>query len=166
MTVLGRGENRITDRSCKSSGKDAVRIVVTNRQYGELCRGSLRRLPSNSRSKLSLLTFQSWNEVAIPPTPRKMTPTIFVSRLADIVAGAAKKTRKAGRAKYLLFSEGLPIEAVASRLPRLDVRDANRVHIARESDAESIAQIMYRLFSAIAQPKESQSILDAWVEGE
>jgi hypothetical protein len=95
-----------------------------------------------------------------------MAPIIFVSRLADVVVDTAKRVRQTGRAKYLLFSEGMPIEALASRLPRLDVRDANRLHVAREGDAESIAAILFRLFRAIAQPKEAHSILDAWVEGE
>ncbi|MCX7427648.1 MAG: helix-turn-helix transcriptional regulator [Planctomycetia bacterium] len=166
MSALGRRESRISDRSRTSNGNDAVRIVVTNRQYGEWCRGSIRRLPRSARSKLDLLTFPSWYEVVIPRTPRKPVPTIFVSRLADVVVEAAKKAREAGRSKHLLFSEGMPIEALASRLPRLDVRDANRVHVAREGDAESIAAILYRLFRGIAQPKEAHSILDAWVEGE
>lgn len=163
MMVLG-GERPISDCVRKSIGRDSVRIVVTNKQYGELCQRSIRRLPENSRSRLNLLTFQSWNDVVIPPARGGTVPTIFVSRLADIAVAAGKKSREAGRPKYLLFSEGMPVEAVASRLPRLDVRDASRVHVAKKADAESIAEIMYRLFRALAHPKEVHSIVDAWVE--
>lgn len=163
MAMFG-SERPISDCVQKPIGRDAVRIVVTNNRYGELCRGSIRRLPRSSRSRLDLLTFANWSEVAIPPTPRRTVPTIFVSRLADIAVEAGRKSREAGRPKHLLFSEGMPIEAVASRLPRLDVRAANRVHVARKADAESIAEVMYRLFRALAHPKEVHSIVDAWVE--
>lgn len=165
MAVRG-GERRISGCVEKRIGRDAVRIVVTNKQYGELCRGSIRRLPSSSRSRLDLLTFQNWNEVSIPPAPRRTAPTIFVSRLADIAVEAGRKSRGVGRPKHLLFSEGMPIEAVASRLPRLDVRDASRVHVARKTDVGAIAEIMYRLFRALAQPRDAHSIVDAWVEGD
>jgi len=163
MAVLGR-ESRVSGGLQKSSCRAAVRIVVTNRQYGEVCQGSIRRLPKSSRSKVSLLTFQSWNEVAIPRTPGRAVPTIFISRLADIAVEAGKKSREAGHPKHLVFSEGMPIEAVASRLPRLDVRDVSRVHVARERNPGSIGEVIYRLFSAIAQPKETDSIVDAWTE--
>ncbi|MFV1980820.1 MAG: helix-turn-helix domain-containing protein [Rhodothermia bacterium] len=102
----------------------------------------------------------------VPRTTGRRMRTIFVSRLADIVEESAKKAREAGRAKHLLFSEGMPVEAVASRLPRLDIRDAHRVHIAREGDPKSISNIMYRLVSGMAQSKGAHSILDAWVEEE
>jgi hypothetical protein len=55
---------------------------------------------------------------------------------------------------------------LASRLPRLDIRDAHRVHVARKGDPESISEIIYRLVSAMAQSKNAPSILDAWVEGD
>jgi hypothetical protein len=166
MATLGMGENRISGRSRRSSAGATVRIVATNLRYGDLCRGTVERLPSASRAKLNLLTFQNWTEVQIPPTPRTTVPTIFVSRLCDIVAESAKKSRESRAGKHLLFSEGMPIEAVASRLPRLDIRDAHRVHVAREGDAKSISAIMYRLFSALVESKAAQSIVDAWVEKE
>jgi len=164
MTVAGRSV--VAGRSAESTGENAIRIVVTNRQYGELCRGSLRRLRRGSRSKIDLLTFPNWEEVELPWTAKRSVQTIFVSRLADIAMEAAKKARQVGRPRHLLFSEGMPIEAVASRLPRLDVRDASRVHVAREGDSASIAEIMYRLVRALAEPKDADSIVDAWVEGE
>lgn len=165
MTVAGR-KSRVAGRPPESSRKNAIRVVVTNRRYSELVRGSVRRLPKGARSKIDLLTFSNWEGVEIPRAARSSVQTIIVSRLADITVEAAKKARGAGRPRHLLFSEGMPIEAVASRLPRLDVRDANRVHVAREGDLGSIAEIMYRLVRALANPKDAKSIVDAWVEGE
>ena len=60
----------------------------------------------------------------------------------------------------------MPVESVASRLPQLDIRDAHRIHIAREEDPDLISEILYRLVSAMAQSKKAPTILDAWVEGE
>ena len=166
MAVLRASENLISGRSPRSSDTPAVRIVVTNPQYGELCRGSIRRLSSRSRSNLRLLAFENWNAVDVPRTSGRNITTIFISRLADVVAEAAKKAREAGRVSHLLFSEGMPIESLASRLPQLDIRDAHRIHVAREEDPESISEILYRLVRAMSQPQEAPSILDAWVEGD
>jgi hypothetical protein len=66
-----------------------------------------------------------------------------------------KKAREAGRVSHLLFSEGMPIESLASLLPQLDIRDAHRIHVAREEDPESISEILYRLVRAMSQPQEA-----------
>ncbi len=166
MAVLEAVRNPKAGGGRKSADRQTVRIVVTNRGYGDLCRESVRRLTPRSRSRLDLLTFQSWEKVKIPRTTRQTIPTIFISRLADIAEETAKIARKAERAKYLLFSEGMPIEALASRLPRLDIRDPHRIHVARQRDPESISDIMYRLASVMAQPREASLILDAWTENQ
>jgi len=166
MAALQAGENRASGRSLKSAGEQGTRIVVTNRDYGKLCRGSIRRLPSRSRSKLELLTFGNWTDVHLERLAERSTTTVFISRLVDIVAEARKKAQEAGRARHLLFSEGMPIESVASRLAQLDIRDPRRVHVAREEDPIAISEIIYRLVSAMAESKVAPSILDAWVEAD
>ncbi len=166
MATLRASESRVSGRLARPREKGAVRIVATNSKYGELCRGSIRRIPSRSRSNLSLLAFEDWKDVKVPQTVEPSTTTIFVSRLADIVAEAGRKAREAGRTRHLLFSEGMPIESLASRLPQLDIRDAHRIHVAREEDPESISEILYRLMSAMAESRDVPTILDAWVEGD
>ena len=163
MPTLEASRTRISSRTARPR---EVRLVVTNPEYAKLCRGSIRRISSKARSRLSLLAFDGWEEVAVPRRDERSTTTIFISRLADIVAEVAKKAREAGRVRHLLFSEGMPVESVASRLPQLDIRDAHRIHIAREEDPDSISEILYRLVSGMVQPKEVSTILDAWVEGE
>ena len=166
MAVLEAVRNPKAGGERQSAVKPMVRIVVTNQEYGKLCRGSVRRLARRSRLKLDLWTFQSWKKVKIPRTAQRPIQTIIISRLADIAEEAAKISRETGRAKHLLFSEGMPIEALASRLPRLNIRDARRIHVARERDPESISDIMYRLASVMAQPRDVSLILDAWIENQ
>ena len=163
MPTLKVSKSRISSRTAEPG---EVRLVVTNPEYGKLCRRSIRRVPCSARSRLRLLAFDDWEDVDVPRRDERSTTTIFISRLADIVAEAAKKAREVGRARHLVFSEGMPIESLASRLPQLAIRDAHRIHVAREGDPESISEILYRLVSAMAQPREAPTILDAWVEGE
>jgi hypothetical protein len=114
---------------------------------------------------VSLLVFPDWDEVDVPRGDERKTITIFISRVADIEGNAAKKARDAGRVRHLLFSEGMPVESLASRLAPLDIRDARRLHIARERDPESVGKILVRLVRVMAQSKDTSRILDAWHEG-
>ena len=141
-----------------------MRLVTTNPEYAKICRRSLQRIPKAKRSRVSVLAFPDWDEVDVPRGDERKTITIFISRVADIVEDAAKKARDAGRVRHLLFSEGMPVESLASRLAPLDIRDARRLHIAREQDPASIAEMLVRLVRVMAQSKRAGRILDAWVE--
>ena len=153
-------KSRPAGRSAKT-----VRLVVTNADYGSMCKAFVRGLPARSKSKLEMLTYASWNDVDLGTAHAALDrPTFFVSRVADIPERIPAKARTAKQAKHLLFAEGLPVEALASRLPRLDIRDAQRLHIAREREPQQIANIVYRLVRGITQGDGPRRIVDAWLE--
>ncbi len=110
-------------------------------------------------------TYDSWNDVDLKTLRDDSNlTTFFVSRLADIPDRIPAKAQAKGNTKHILFSEGLPIEALPSRLPRLGIRDAHRLHIARESELRRIADLLSRLVRGITQPNGPRLIVDAWVE--
>jgi hypothetical protein len=90
---------------------------------------------------------------------------LVISRLADIPEGAAA-TRIVGHRdrKFLLFVEDMPVEAIPSRIPRLHIRDAQRLHIARERDKKGISAIISRAIGGIAFGKQHTGVVDAWIE--
>lgn len=140
-----------------------VYVVATNADYAQLCRDTLNRLGKRSKDAVDLLEFTAWNKVKTKRTSTR-PETFFVSRLADISAESAKQTKAAGKAKYLLFSEDMPIESLATRLTRLDIRDEHRLHVARERNAAERLQVIHRLLSGVSQAAGAAPILDAWIE--
>ena len=154
-----------------------MRIVVTNREYGELLDSWARAIETKPTPKVDVTVFTSWAEMAMSwagmatcdNDKRKSASVVVISRLADVASGTWKKTRRGGGmglAKYLLISEGMPIESVAPRVALLGVRDPRRIHVAREKDERSISEMFGRLIHAAASSAERPSILDAWIEGE
>jgi hypothetical protein len=83
--------------------------------------------------------------------------------LADISEEAAKKTKGIPKSKYLLFSDGLPVEALASRLARLDIRDPMRFHLAHER-GKDVFGVIHRLLRGLSQVDGAAPIVDAWLE--
>lgn len=156
----------MTARAKKQKRSDRlVRFVVTNADYGKLCRAFTRRLPSQWKTKLDMMAYRNWNEIDLTTAQVPSgSSTFFVSRVSDLPDRVPAKARIATQSKHLLFAEGLPIEAIASRLPRLGIRDARRLHIAREHDPGQITGILYRLVKGNAQPEGPHRIVDAWVE--
>jgi hypothetical protein len=92
--------------------------------------------------------------------------TVFVSRFSDIPDDSVARQWEGADTKYLLFLETLPVEAVASRLPRLNIRNPHRLHVTAEHDVRSIAELVYRLLSGMAKESGAPAIVDAWVENE
>ena len=112
-------------------------------------------------------TYRSWQNIqrsSLPARPRSIT--IVVSRLSDIPDRSIHGVFGTSTVKHLLFTEGLPVEAVASRLSRLGIRDARRLHVAHESEPDEIFRIVCRLIQGNAQTQRPQFIVDAWVEGD
>jgi DNA-binding transcriptional regulator YiaG len=135
-------------------------VVATNADYAKLCIQSLKRLPS--RSHVELLSFASMEDVKLPAIRSQFT--LFVSRLSDLQQKSLERASTSSTSKQLLFLAGLPVEAVASRLLRLNIRNPERLHIAAERDETSIAELIYRLVRGMAQSDGAQPIVDAWIE--
>lgn len=149
-------------RGSKANAK-SIRIVATNAAYAQLCKKTVSRLPSADRSQFEIKSFNSFAEVSLPS--RKSGMTVFVSRLSDLPKGRIKLQVQA-KAKHVLVLEGLPIEAMPSRLTQLDIRSPERLHLAAERSAEHIADLVYRLLSGITNRKGPNPIVDAWIEDE
>lgn len=151
----------------EKGGGAALRLIVTNPDYGKLVRRFMRKLSRESRSKLDLQTYSSWDEMELPKARLgQWISTLIVSRVADIPERLPARAPTDPLAKHLLFSEGIPIEGVASRLPRLNIRDAHRLHVAHERDPESIRNIVFRTLMGITDADGLERIVDAWVEDE
>lgn len=138
-------------------------VVTTNRAYTKLCKQSIKRLPSRDRSLIELLSFAGYADVSLPS--RQSRRTFFVSRLADLPKKGIRLTGQS-EAKHLLILEGLPIEAMAARLPMLNVRSPERLHVAAARSSERLVDLVYRLFSGITNRNGPQPIVDAWLESE
>jgi hypothetical protein len=95
----------------------------------------------------------------------EVSPLLVISHLGDIPeeSAAIQSVGHRGR-KYLLFLGDMPVEAIPSRIPRLHVRDSQRLHIARERDMKGISAIISRAIGGIAFGKQHTGIVDAWIE--
>jgi len=151
-------------KATTSIGKRAragmVRLVATNSDYVKLCKSSLKRLPTADRKLFDVLGFDNFADVNIPSSTCQ---TFFISRISDLPKQGVKRATKTG-GRHLLFLEGMPIQAVASRLPTLDIRSPERLHVAQEESPSHVAGIVYRLLSGIAAHEGPQPIVDAWIE--
>jgi hypothetical protein len=140
-----------------------LRLITTNPNYASLCRKSLMRLPTRERSLVEIAAFPSFADVSLGA--RRPASTVFVSRVSDLPAGGARLQRPS-LAKHILFLEDLPIEAVATRLSWLDIRSANRIHLARQHSSEQVTDLIYRYLSGVTSTNGPQPIVDAWFEEE
>ena len=130
-----------------------------------MCKAFVRQLPTEAKSRLAIVTCRSWSDVDLTKSNESSDlPTFFVSRVADIPDRIPAKARTRRQSKHLLFAEGLPVEALASRLPRLGIRDIERLHIAREQEPSQISNIVFRLVKGITQSSGPERIVDAWIE--
>ncbi len=143
-----------------------VRIVAINKVYGKLCRESLKRVRSPDRKRLSLLAFDRWQDVDLEPVQAPEVETVFVSPLRDIPERVPPGAQAGSSGRHLLFAESLPVEAIASRLVGLGVKNAQRLHIAREDTSAAISGLLFRVFSGAIENDGPQRIADAWIEGD
>ena len=141
---------------------ETICVVATNSDFARLCVNALKRIPS--RTNVALLSFASMDEVKLPAG--RSQSTLFVSRLADITQKSLARALTGSISKQLIFLEGLPIEAVASRLPRLNIRNPERLHIAAKRDEASMTELIYRLVRGRAQVGRVHPVADAWIEAE
>lgn len=127
----------------------------------------MARLSRPSKGAISLVGFQDWKSTAHRASRHPSAiQTLFVARLADISEESARQTKGAAGARYLLFPEEMPVEALASRLSLLDIRNDHRLHVARQQESEQIFQIIFRLLSGVSRTNGSMPIVDAWMEND
>jgi hypothetical protein len=67
---------------------------------------------------------------------------------------------------FLVFSGGLPLEALAERITRLDIRNPRRIHFANTASIEDEKQLAERLLLALGSEAPSERVIDAWPEGD
>lgn len=138
-----------------------VRVIATNHKYGCVCQASINRLPTTIRKMFDLRAFARWEDVDVDdddPT------TIVVSRLGDVPEQFSDGARFGSHARHMLFVEELPVEAIATRLMRLKVRTAHRLHLARETSNQAIENVVFRVLAGTIQANADGRIADAWVE--
>ena len=142
----------------------AVRLVTTNREYRKFCQASLKRVPLARRRWFKLIAFDQWSDVSLEADKASGAgDTVFISRLCDIPETVQRQVHIGSTSRHLLFLEGLPVEAIASRLVRLGVRNPHRLHIARETTPATISQLIDRIVSGMAHTDGPKRIADACI---
>jgi hypothetical protein len=152
---------QLTFKSNKATA-ERIFVIATNSDYAKMCNSSLKRLRSGT--KVELLSFAKMEEVSLPA--QKPQSALWVSRLADLSQHVPHATSISSVSKQLVFLGGLPVEAMASRLLPLNIRNPERLHIAAQNDLSSMEELIRRVVCGMAHVDGSKSIVDAWVEGE
>lgn len=160
MPASSQQSKKPSARSRNVTARAKIFVVPTNAEFAKICRATVTRLGKRSKDTVSMVEFKDW--ARRPPSAQ----TLFVSRLADISEESAKQTKAASGAKYLLFPEDMPVEALAARLSLLDIRSEHRLHVAHEERAEQIAEVIHRLLIGVAKADGAKPIVDAWIEKE
>lgn len=136
-------------------------VVATSAEYQKFCVSSLKRLPSKERVEL----------VSLPKIDKgagkvQRPANLLVSRLEDISKETLERARVGATTRQLVFLEGLPVEAVATRLLPLNIRNPERIHIAAQRDPASIEDLIFRIFGGLTDSDGSHPIVDAWIENQ
>lgn len=148
----------------KKSAKNAdFTFVATNPSYEVLCNESVRRLAPAFRARTFVASFLPSGSVAAQSAG---TSVVVISRLADLTEEVLDKLSGSSASRQLVFISEFPIEAVTSRLMKLKIRRSNRLHLAAKPDEASESELIQRLVSGMTENDGSQTIVDAWIEGE
>lgn len=158
--------------SAKGKAGRKLWVVATNACYAKICREAIQRLPPSVRRRVGLLESTGWRDVDWNALRTEAgAPALVVSRMGDVPDDAAV-SGTGGERKHLLFVEDLPVEALSTRVTRLNVRDPRKLHIARKRDERSVAATIRRAIGGLtsgggrAAAGDFRRIVDAWIEGE
>lgn len=146
----------------KKASANRIFVVATNSEYAKLCVSSLKRLPPNAN--VELLSYPQVEPVKF--ATHRPQSTLVVSRLSDVTKKVLEIASAGAATKQLVFLEGLPVQAMASRLMPLNIRNPERIHIAASRDQSAIEELIYRLVSGLTEKDGSHPIVDAWIENE
>ena len=106
-------------------------------------------------------TVKTWTNVS----PRSTAPLLLTMMLDDITSQTKKDIRELGNREklYFIFQGHLPVQAIADRMARLDVRNEKKIHLV-ESENVDEREYIERLLLALDCQNEDNHILDAWWE--
>ena len=141
--------------------------VVATPEFKQLCRASVKRLPPNVRKTVEVSVLGRWERVCWSEIKKKQCEqSLLVCCLADIPENAPAAQMPGEVCKHLVFMKNMPAEALSTRVPRLNVRDSRRLHIARDLLPNDTLPIVHRAIAGMATGSERVRIVDAWVEGD
>ena len=150
----------------RTSRRGKFDIVITNSPYGTICSDFVRKLPDKIRNPIRVFPFASWQEVNWKKIGQDRSGIILlICRLADIPEESGALQAIGRERKHLVFVEDMPVEAISARVPRLNVRDSRRLHMARERSPAAISAIIKRAIGGMAAGQAENRIVDAWIEG-
>lgn len=140
-------------------------VLTADAEYGEVCE---RLLEEIGPVDVKHWRFRSWDAVQWSKLAKnRSTPLLLIARLKDLPATQRPQQRPAsGRPnRYLIFTEGMPVESLPSRMARLNIRDDSRLHVSTASDCGQAAALIRRTISG-ASTSNNHRIVDAWWEGD
>lgn len=149
--------DKVTPKRTRGGGRN-VRVVLTNSQYGRLCRARLERLSCR------VFEFPNLEAVRMTASAAPDQETLFISRLSEIPLRVPSKAHAGGAARHLVFANDVPVEAIPTRLMGLDIRDPHRLHVAREESPDAVERLVYRVAVGLIRRDGHAQIADAWLE--
>lgn len=162
---MSESEHRL-QKSIRTSVHGTFHVVATNCTFGTICQTCVRALPDKVRNYVKVSTFRDWGDVVWKDIGRTHAGrTLIVCRLADIPENVKVFATTRNDRRNLVFVEDMPVESIPSRVPRLNVKDSRRLHIARERNLDAISAIIKRAISGLAVGTDRNRIVDTWVEG-
>jgi hypothetical protein len=136
-------------------------FVATNKQYESHCQRSVESLPHSVQTGIRVTVVDG----QVAETQLGVASSVVgVSRLTDLNEDVLKRLKLSLVTKQVVFTGGLPVEAMTPRLMALKIRSPNRLHIAAKASSELEAEMIQRLVAGTAEGNEGQTIVDAWIE--
>ncbi len=139
-------------------------ILTTSTVCKSICVQCLEKL---QRTNIELFDYSSWEDIEWPRlNRRKKTRLLVVSEIADLPVHQATVSQKIIRrdSRYLLFTGGMRPEAWSSRVPQLNIRDTQRLHVASVNTQPEIKGLISRVIRGLVSA-ESDRIVHGWWEG-
>ncbi|MFO7774517.1 MAG: helix-turn-helix transcriptional regulator [Candidatus Hydrogenedentota bacterium] len=149
----------------KTAREFRVRLVAPDPGARRWLKNQLKADISHDKPHISVDFASNWDDVGGDSDESELyCMPVTAARIEDIPPAAPVRHGQA--AKYMLFAEDLPIEAVVPRILRLGVRDPKRLHITKQKGWLAMADMLHRLILGLGEPQAPPRIVDAWIEKE
>jgi hypothetical protein len=162
--VKGKRARRVKVTRAAIRRQPAQRLLVffaTNDQYENVCKASVKSLPSSVRVGVHVAGITAQPAKSLPSASNSV---VGVSRLTDLNDDVLERLKAAHVTKQVVFISKLPIEAMTARLMALKIRSSSRLHIAAKASMELEAEMIRRLVAGMTEGDEGQPIVDVWIE--